>query len=138
MLRLRASIQGLVVVVTTAVAVLPAQAADIEDRNYDKAVELHQREHFQAAAARFMASYDIGHRQQASAYNAACALARAGLTDEAFQWLMLFFISQLAVIALGALPLHWWRSFRGNPPSDGGPTGGAGPATPAKAGASAT
>lgn len=79
--------RGRVVAAVIFCAALPAMAADIEDRNYDKAMELHQHERYQGAAARFMASYDIGYRQQASAYNAACALAQAGLTDDAFQWL---------------------------------------------------
>jgi cytochrome c-type biogenesis protein CcsB len=35
-----------------------------------------------------------------------------GFMDAAFRWLMLFIGSQLAVIALGLLPLHLWRSFR--------------------------
>jgi ABC-type transport system involved in cytochrome c biogenesis permease subunit len=36
-----------------------------------------------------------------------------GFMDAAFTYLMGFFISQLALIALAGLPLHWWRSFRG-------------------------
>jgi cytochrome c-type biogenesis protein CcsB len=35
-----------------------------------------------------------------------------GFMDAAFKWLMIFIGSQLAVIALGFLPLHLWRSFR--------------------------
>ena len=35
-----------------------------------------------------------------------------GFMDEAFKWLMLFAISQAAMIALGLLPLKNWRSFR--------------------------
>jgi len=35
-----------------------------------------------------------------------------GFMDAAFQWLMLFYATQLAVIALGLLPLEKWRSFR--------------------------
>ncbi len=45
-----------------------------------------------------------------------------GFMDAAFKWLMIFFISQLVVIGLGLLPLHLWRSFRGQPPR-GGTTG---------------
>lgn len=37
-----------------------------------------------------------------------------GFMDAAFKWLMLFVFSQLGLIALGLLPLDWWRSFRGN------------------------
>jgi len=36
-----------------------------------------------------------------------------GFMDAAFMWLMLFIGSQVLVIALGLLPLHLWRSFRG-------------------------
>jgi ABC-type transport system involved in cytochrome c biogenesis permease subunit len=36
-----------------------------------------------------------------------------GFTAAAFQWLMLFVISQLAFIALGLLPEKWWKSFTG-------------------------
>jgi cytochrome c-type biogenesis protein CcsB len=35
-----------------------------------------------------------------------------GFMDEAFKWLMIFIASQLAVIGVGLLPLHLWRSFR--------------------------
>ncbi len=35
-----------------------------------------------------------------------------GFMDAAFMWLMLFVGSQLFLIALGSLPLNWWRSFR--------------------------
>jgi hypothetical protein len=35
--------------------------------------------------------------------------------DAAFWWLLGFAISQLALIALGSLPLRMWRSFRGTP-----------------------
>ncbi len=35
-----------------------------------------------------------------------------GFMDAAFKWLMIFIGSQLAVIALGLLPLNMWRSFR--------------------------
>jgi ABC-type transport system involved in cytochrome c biogenesis permease subunit len=34
-----------------------------------------------------------------------------GFTAAAFQWLMLFVISQLVFIALGLLPGKWWKSF---------------------------
>ena len=44
-----------------------------------------------------------------------------GFMDAAFFWLMAFNASQLAFIAIGCLPLSWWRSFRrgdkgGTPP----------------------
>jgi ABC-type transport system involved in cytochrome c biogenesis permease subunit len=35
-----------------------------------------------------------------------------GFMDAAFKWLMIFIGSQVAVIALGLLPLSLWRSFR--------------------------
>ena len=42
-----------------------------------------------------------------------------GFMDAAFKWLMLFIISQVALIALGLLPPRFWTSFRGpRPPSD--------------------
>jgi ABC-type transport system involved in cytochrome c biogenesis permease subunit len=34
-----------------------------------------------------------------------------GFTDAAFQWLLLFVVSQLAFIAIGLLPVKWWKSF---------------------------
>ena len=34
-----------------------------------------------------------------------------GFTEAAFKWLVLFVVSQLAFIALGLLPLKWWKSF---------------------------
>lgn len=36
-----------------------------------------------------------------------------GFMDAAFKWLMLFNASQLGLIALGLIPLHYWRSFAG-------------------------
>jgi len=38
-----------------------------------------------------------------------------GFMDAAFKWLMLFVGSQLALIVLGLLPLHKWRSFQNYP-----------------------
>jgi cytochrome c-type biogenesis protein CcsB len=35
-----------------------------------------------------------------------------GFMDQAFKWLMLFIASQLALMALGLLPLRMWKSFR--------------------------
>ena len=35
-----------------------------------------------------------------------------GFTEAAFKWLVLFVASQLAFIALGMLPVKWWRSFK--------------------------
>ena len=38
-----------------------------------------------------------------------------GFMDAAFRWIVLFTASQLAFIALGTLPLKFWRSFSGDP-----------------------
>lgn len=40
-----------------------------------------------------------------------------GFMDAAFKWLMLFFGSQVALIVLGSLPLHMWKSFQTPPPA---------------------
>jgi cytochrome c-type biogenesis protein CcsB len=39
-----------------------------------------------------------------------------GFMDSASKWLMIFYASQLAIIALGLLPLHLWRSFHKTQP----------------------
>jgi len=39
-----------------------------------------------------------------------------GFMDAAFKWLMLFVVSQLALVALGLLPDKCWASFRNRPP----------------------
>ncbi|MGA2865915.1 MAG: cytochrome c biogenesis protein CcsA [Verrucomicrobiota bacterium] len=46
-----------------------------------------------------------------------------GFMAAGFKWLMLFIGSQVCIIALGLLPLGWWRSFRSReePPASGGP-----------------
>ena len=42
-----------------------------------------------------------------------------GFMDSAFKWLMAFIATQLAMIALGLLPVRFWQSFRRkNPPGD--------------------
>jgi ABC-type transport system involved in cytochrome c biogenesis permease subunit len=46
-----------------------------------------------------------------------------GFMDAAFKWLMIFVSSQAAIIALGLLPLHWWRSFRARAVSHPAPAG---------------
>jgi cytochrome c-type biogenesis protein CcsB len=52
-----------------------------------------------------------------------------GFMDAAFKWLMLFVGSQVALIALGLLPLHLWKSFQSRVDSgssrnaDGGKSG---------------
>ncbi len=40
-----------------------------------------------------------------------------GFMDAAFKWLMAFVSSQLLMVALGLLPLRWWRSFRALAPA---------------------
>jgi ABC-type transport system involved in cytochrome c biogenesis permease subunit len=40
-----------------------------------------------------------------------------GFMDAAFKWLMLFNVTQLALIALGLLPDRLWASFRNRPPA---------------------
>ena len=40
-----------------------------------------------------------------------------GFMDSAFKWLMLFNGSQLAIIALGLIPMQYWRSFRSLKPT---------------------
>ena len=38
-----------------------------------------------------------------------------GFTEAAFQWLVLFVVSQLVFIGLGLLPVKWWKSFKARP-----------------------
>jgi hypothetical protein len=35
-----------------------------------------------------------------------------GFMEAGFKWIVIFAVSQVAIIALGLLPLNWWRSFR--------------------------
>ncbi len=35
-----------------------------------------------------------------------------GFMDQAFKWLIAFVVSQLVIIGLGLLPLHYWKSFK--------------------------
>jgi cytochrome c-type biogenesis protein CcsB len=44
-----------------------------------------------------------------------------GFMDAAFKWLMMFFVSQFVLMALGALPLRFWASYRGGDAPTGGP-----------------
>jgi len=57
-----------------------------------------------------------------------------GFTDSGFKWLMIFISIQAAMIALGLLPQHLWRSFRAAAPAAPETPVGPTPA-PAKAGA---
>jgi hypothetical protein len=52
-----------------------------------------------------------------------------GFMDAAFKWLMLFVISQVALIFLGMLPLRLWRSFR-TPPAPTAAPGAPGKTVP--------
>jgi len=56
-----------------------------------------------------------------------------GFMDAAFKWLMFFIATQVAIIGLGLLPLHMWRSFRGRTPSPKPSPNEPGAATPARA-----
>lgn len=49
-----------------------------------------------------------------------------GFMDSAFHWLVAFIGSQLALIAMGLLPKHYWRSFRSQPAAETGPVKGGG------------
>jgi len=40
-----------------------------------------------------------------------------GFMDSAFRWLSLFIASQLAIMAIGLLPLRMWKSFSGSQPA---------------------
>jgi cytochrome c-type biogenesis protein CcsB len=40
-----------------------------------------------------------------------------GFMDAAFKWLMIFVVSQMAIIGLGLLPLRVWKSFRVSKPT---------------------
>lgn len=44
-----------------------------------------------------------------------------GFMDAAFYWLLAFVASQLLLVALGNLPVSWWRSFRDAKPASGHP-----------------
>jgi cytochrome c-type biogenesis protein CcsB len=46
-----------------------------------------------------------------------------GFMDSAFKWLILFVISQVALIWLSSLPLRWWVSFRNAGPENGSKAG---------------
>jgi ABC-type transport system involved in cytochrome c biogenesis permease subunit len=56
-----------------------------------------------------------------------------GFMDAAFKWLMIFVGSQVAIIALGLLPLNLWRSFRSRASTPPPPSGGARTARPVAA-----
>jgi tetratricopeptide (TPR) repeat protein len=65
----------------------PALAGGPGAEAFQEAHELHGDERWDEAAARWIAAHQAGYREEVSAYNAACALARAGKHDLALQWL---------------------------------------------------
>ena len=65
----------------------PAQAGGRGEEAYDRASDFHHDRRWDDAAAGFIAAYTAGYREETSAYNAACALARGGRKDLAFAWL---------------------------------------------------
>jgi tetratricopeptide (TPR) repeat protein len=77
-----------VLVLSTLIAGPPAFAGDeAGEREFELASQLHRDGQYAEAAAGWIAAHDAGYREQTAAYNAACALALAGKTDEAFKWL---------------------------------------------------
>lgn len=74
-------------VVSAWVFAADAQAGRRGENDYERARELHNQRQYVEAAAAFIASYEAGYREDTSAYNAACGLARAGRSDDAFKWL---------------------------------------------------
>ena len=46
-----------------------------------------------------------------------------GFMDSAFKWLILFVISQVALIWLSLMPLRWWASFRNGGAENGSKVG---------------
>ena len=51
---------------------------EVDKDSFSRAFDAHSHERYAEAAAGFIASFGEGLRKEASAYNAACALARAG------------------------------------------------------------
>ena len=45
-----------------------------------------------------------------------------GFMDQAFKWLMAFDATQLIILAMGLIPIKYWRSFA-KPGSGSSPTG---------------
>jgi Flp pilus assembly protein TadD len=54
---------------------------------FDRGMKLHGDEDWAEAAQAFVKAFEQGHREGVSAYNAACAYARNGEPDRAFEWL---------------------------------------------------
>jgi len=53
-----------------------------------------------------------------------------GFMDAAFKWIMFFNATQLGLIALGLIPLRYWRSFREDGPQEAAKSRGASPRKP--------
>jgi len=83
-----ANLRGAPIFLATALLVsAPAFANQPGEQEFDRASELHHESRYREAAVRWMVAYAEGYREEVSAYNAACALARAGKVDAAFHWL---------------------------------------------------
>jgi hypothetical protein len=54
---------------------------------YQRGKELHEDGRYMEAAGQYVKAVELGYREDTAAYNAACAYARAGRTDDAFVWL---------------------------------------------------
>jgi hypothetical protein len=65
----------------------PVLADERGENEYDRAMELHRAKRWDDAAFGFAAAYEAGYREDAAAYNTACALARGGHVEEALLWL---------------------------------------------------
>lgn len=55
--------------------------------SFHRGKELHEDGRYLEAAAQYVKAVELGYREDTSAYNAACAYARAGHKDDAFVWL---------------------------------------------------
>ena len=86
----------LVVVALLALPALPAFAsrpaptpppAASDGRWFDRGMELHEDEKWDEAIAAFRRAIDAGERVGVSSFNVACAYARKGEKDLAFEWL---------------------------------------------------
>lgn len=67
----------------------PAPAADGRSGSYwfDRGTELHGERRWDAAADAFLKAIGKGYREDVASFNVACALARKGDRDRAFEWL---------------------------------------------------
>ncbi len=67
----------------------PAAARDTRSGSewFDRGMELHEDGKWDAAIEAFRKAIEKGYREEVATYNAACAYARKGETDRAFEWL---------------------------------------------------